>query len=569
MQLHPPTVAQNGKTLAAGLDFQVRRGHWLVIALLLIAASARAAVVPLPMAWSALEHDASARFDCVNNLLQINFAAGSFAIDTGHLPASFQDLTNHLDSPKWLLCPANGAHLPPAFWADFNWNDVDYEFVPGANLANPSAPFCRCKIHNNSVNLDGSPTTQLGYRPGWPAVVVNPLYQFATPGSTVQFEVNIVTNALPPLSFQWRRQHLYYVTNITFMADTNAPGGGFYQTNRKANFTVAILLGETNSIYTIANAQTNQNDYYSIAISNSMGVATSYLAPLVVNPIAAIMVTNDYWFAARCQVNLRQITLLAALWEDSYPAQPVTNLSQMVNIDGSSWLEWPVQVYCPADQARTAPTNWNDVDFSDTSYEIKPHPPREVDPFAPFSECKVHHYVAALGGSVSYSTNSPLVLSLLVNKTAAYGSNAVFRASALGLPPLTYAWSKDGQPLLNATNATLSLANVLRADAGLYSIWVSNCVGSASSSAALTVQVPQRLSNPRFVPPGAFQLISGYADGWPVSPSELSSFEAQASSNLVDWVTLPNSLVLSGGSLILQDTSSPNQPSRFYRIVQP
>jgi hypothetical protein len=569
MQLHPPTVPQNGKTLLAGLDFQVRRSHWLVIALLLIVASAPAAVVPFPFAGLALEHDASARFACVNNLLQINFAAESFASDTGHLPANFQDLTNHLDSPKWLLCPANSAHLPPASWADFNWNEVDYELVPGANFANPSAPLCRCNIHNNSVNVDGSTTTQPGYRPGWPAVVVNPLYQFATADSTVQFEVKIVTNALQPLSFQWRRQHLYYVTNITFMIDTNAPGGGSYRTNFKANFTVTILPGETNSIYTIANANTNLSDYYSVATSNSMGVALSDYASLRVDPIAAIMATNDYWFAARCQVNLRQITLLGALWEDSYPAQPVTNLNQMVNIDGSSWLEWPVQLYCPADQARTAPTNWNDVDFSDTSYEIKPHPSRAEDPFAAFCECKVHHYVSALGGSVSYSTNSPLVLRLLVNQTTAYGGNAVFRASALGLPPLTYAWSKDGQPISNATNAALPLTNVLRADAGVYSVWVSNSVGSASSSAALTVQVPQRLSNPRFVPPGAFQLISSYADGWPVAPTELAGFEAQASSNLVNWVTLPNSLAVSGGSLILQDTSSAKQPSRFYRIVQP
>ncbi len=537
--------------------------------LLLSVVSAPAAVVPFPFAGLALAHDVTARSDCERNLLQINFAAEIFASDTGHLPASFQDLTNYLDGPKWLLCPANGAHSPPASWADFNWNDVDYELVPGANLANPSAPFCRCKIHNNSVNLDGSPTTQLGYRPGWPAVVVNPLYQYATPGSTVQFEVSIVTNALQPISFQWRRQHLYYVTNITFMIDTNAPGGGFYRTNFKANFTVTILPGETNSIYTIANAQTNQSDYYSVAITNSMGVAISYYARLLVDPIAAIIVTNDYWFAVRCQNNLRQITLLGAVWEDSYPGQSVTNLNQMVNIDGSFWLEWPVQVYCPADKARTAPTNWNEVDFSDTSYEIKPHPPREVDPSAAFCECKVHHYVAALGGSVSYSTNSPLVLSLLVNKTAAYGSNTVFRASALGLAPLTYAWYKDGQPVSNATSNTLALANVVRADAGVYSVSVSNSVGSASSSAALTVQVPQLLSHPRFVPSGAFQLISDYADGWPVSPGELAGFEAQTSSNLVNWVTLPNSLAVSGGSLILQDTSSANQPRRFYRIVQP
>src|SRR2546428_9895471 len=124
---NPAAVAQNGKNLATGLDFQVWRNHWLEIALLMIVASAPAAVVPFPFAGLALAHDATARIDCERNLGEINFAAEIFAIDTGHLPASFQDLTNQLDSPKWLLCPANGAHLPPASWADFNWNDVDYE----------------------------------------------------------------------------------------------------------------------------------------------------------------------------------------------------------------------------------------------------------------------------------------------------------------------------------------------------------------------------------------------------------------------------------------------------------
>jgi len=36
----------------------------------------------------------------------------------------------------------------------------------------------------------------------------------------------------------------------------------------------------------------------------------------------------------------------------------------------------------------------------------------------------------------------------------------------------------------------------------------------------------------------------------------------------VDWTALANSLTVSNGLLILQDTSSTNQAGRFYRIVQ-
>ena len=98
---------------------------------------------------------------------------------------------------------------------------------------------------------------------------------------------------------------------------------------------------------------------------------------------------------------------------------------------------------------------------------------------------------------------------------------------------------------------------------------VSNSVDSVqSNSATLTVQIPQRLTNPQLSSQGVFQLIAGYADGWPVSPEELPGFEAQVSPNLTDWATLANSLTVSNNLLILQDTSSANQTGRFYRIIQ-
>src|SRR5204863_57591 len=202
---------------------------------------------------------------------------------------------------------------------------------------------------NNSINAGGSVNTQEGYHPGWPALIAHPLYQEATPGSTVQFEVKIVASALQPLSCQWRREHLYYVTNVAFVSDPNAPDGGFFKTNRLANFTVTLLPGETNPVYTIANVQTNQADYYSLAVSNSLGLAISQRARLLPDAMVAFRATNDYWFAARCRNNLSQMRLLARIRETFYPDQAITNFSQMLNYDGSPMFGWPVQLYCPAD----------------------------------------------------------------------------------------------------------------------------------------------------------------------------------------------------------------------------
>ena len=52
------------------------------------------------------------------------------------------------------------------------------------------------------------------------------------------------------------------------------------------------------------------------------------------------------------------------------------------------------------------------------------------------------------------------------------------------------------------------------------------------------------------------------------TPQDLPAFEAQGSTNLVDWVTLPDALALTNGSLLLRDMDRTNQPQRFYRIVE-
>ena len=77
------------------------------------------------------------------------------------------------------------------------------------------------------------------------------------------------------------------------------------------------------------------------------------------------------------------------------------------------------------------------------------------------------------------------------------GKNATFTVTASGTAPLAYYWAKNGTPLANAGNvsgantATLTLTGVTAADAGNYSVLVSNAVSIATSTAAaLTVITP-------------------------------------------------------------------------------
>ncbi len=84
----------------------------------------------------------------------------------------------------------------------------------------------------------------------------------------------------------------------------------------------------------------------------------------------------------------------------------------------------------------------------------------------------------------------PVIAQQPVGQTAAYGGSATFAASASGGVPLYYQWLFNGTNFLPAaTNATLTLTGLTPANAGNYSVIVTNYLGSTTSSVApLTLQ---------------------------------------------------------------------------------
>src|SRR5205807_1639347 len=91
---------------------------------------------------------------------------------------------------------------------------------------------------------------------------------------------------------------------------------------------------------------------------------------------------------------------------------------------------------------------------------------------------------------------SPVITTQPLSQTAVAGSSATFTVAATGTAPLGLQWKFNGANLSGATNLTLRLDNVQPAQAGTYSVRVSNPYGSAqSSSAQLTVNVPALITN--------------------------------------------------------------------------
>jgi hypothetical protein len=60
---------------------------------------------------------------------------------------------------------------------------------------------------------------------------------------------------------------------------------------------------------------------------------------------------------------------------------------------------------------------------------------------------------------------------------------------AVGTPPFTYEWSKDGTIIANATSPSLLIPSAKSSDAGIYSVKISSPYSTASASASATVTV--------------------------------------------------------------------------------
>ena len=99
------------------------------------------------------------------------------------------------------------------------------------------------------------------------------------------------------------------------------------------------------------------------------------------------------------------------------------------------------------------------------------------------------HYGSSNPFSVIYSNQPPLITLQPTNQTLPAGYAATFTLGALGSPPLSYYWSRNGTLISGATSASYSTNDVQVSDSGSqFSCVVSNAYGTTNSQVAtLTV----------------------------------------------------------------------------------
>jgi uncharacterized repeat protein (TIGR01451 family) len=156
--------------------------------------------------------------------------------------------------------------------------------------------------------------------------------------------------------------------------------------------------------------------------------------------------------------------------------------------------------------------------------------------------------------STTLIINAPLpaITNQPINQSVSLGNMVTLTVGASGYSPLFYQWQLDGTNLPGATDPSLVLTNTTLADAGIYSVTVTNAEGTVTSATAILTLVNLRLYPGLTIagPTGVTYRVDYFAD-------------------VADTNTYANltNLVLPASPYLFIDTQHPAVNKGFYRAA--
>lgn len=120
---------------------------------------------------------------------------------------------------------------------------------------------------------------------------------------------------------------------------------------------------------------------------------------------------------------------------------------------------------------------------------------------------------------------APVIITQPYSQSVQQGATVIFSTLAVGDPPLTYQWKRNGQGISSGTNQTLTLTNVTGANAGTYTVVVNNETATPATS------LPAFL----LVSSNSFPVL--FSDNFDTDTSGNWTFLWGANDNLPDYTT--------------------------------
>jgi alpha-tubulin suppressor-like RCC1 family protein len=274
-----------------------------------------------------------------------------------------------------------------------------------------------------------------------PVLISQPAMQMLKAGATARFLAE-ATGAPAPV-YQWQRQSSGTGSFV------DLPNGGAY-------------AGTTTSVLTVSPATAAMhNDRFRCVITNGVGspVVTT-AAPLTVNTPPKITSANTATFAAG---QPGAFTLTAT--GNPQPSFALTGgtLPSWASLDAATGV------------VSGTPTATIGSPFTFTLSATNGIAPDATQSFTL---------------SVVPLPISPAITTQPVSFVVSVGSPVMLAVAATGVPPPTYQWKKDNVSLGGEAAASLTRASAQLADAGSYTVVVSNSAGQVTSSPAVLTVVP-------------------------------------------------------------------------------
>ncbi len=176
--------------------------------------------------------------------------------------------------------------------------------------------------------------------------------------------------------------------------------------------------------------------------------------------------------------------------------------------------------------------------------------------------------VTSAGSDLRFNA-APYLITPPADQSASPGSPATFTCFALGWPLPTYQWRKDGVPIPGATDSWLSFAALTAADAGDYTVAVTNPFGSlVSDPATLAVSTGAIIQ----FHPAPQTVLAGQTAVFTVSarPGLPATFQWQQRASRSDpWADLSDAGLVSGATTDTLRLSAviPAMDQSLYRCV--
>ncbi len=270
---------------------------------------------------------------------------------------------------------------------------------------------------------------------GAPVIATPPTSQIANAGTNVTFSVTATGTA--PLSYQWHKDG-------------------------------AVVAGATNGVLSLSGITASSGGNYTVMVSNALGTATSiaaFLTLITPPPPPTIVVPSLTQPPTNRSVAVGANVTFTVVAEGTAPFTYQWRKNGSA-IPGATMASFSIATVAVADAGAYSVVVANSAGSATSAaatLEVTLSPPTPTAP-------------TIASAAIVHGPGSPPV---------AIGARVSFSVTNNGTAPFLYQWFKNGVAIVGASAAPFSIAAVAAADAGSYSVVVTNSAGATTSAAAI------------------------------------------------------------------------------------